>query len=118
MKMVFTKERLTTAIDLTGVTYSIAIETLAHDYSGMGEYRPANSGLYLFKRNDNATPEYSGFYYNKTANEFYALETKDENVSAYVNGTVTMSPVDASDASAGSIVTTVSDIKLRTIQRY
>ena len=106
-----------TPLDLSGKSYTIAIETLAHDYSGMGEYRPANTGLYLFKRNNNTTPEYSGFYYNKTANEFYALETKDENLSAYVNGSVTMTDVDATDASAGSIVTAVSDIKLRTIHK-
>ena len=114
----YKRKSASTPIDFTGITsYSIAIETLAHDYSGMGEYRPANSGLYLFKRNYNANPEYSGFYYNKTANEFYALETKDENVSAYVDGSVTMTDVDATDASAGSIVTAVSDIKLRTIHK-
>ena len=69
-----------TAVSM-GTGYTLSVDTLARDYSGASQYKPTGDGLYIFKRND--TPEYSGFYYNSGA--FYALKTKENNKSAYID---------------------------------
>lgn len=106
----YVKKNPSTALDLTGKTYTVTVDTLARDYSGAEQYKPVENGLYIFKRND--TPKYSGFYYTKATitepAKFYALETEDNNKSAYING------ITVSDADTDGAVDTVTGVKLRT----
>ncbi len=55
------------------------------DYSGSDQFKPEQTGLYLFQRTiyedpNTATVKYSGYYYDATSQKYYALVTEPGTV--------------------------------------
>ncbi len=105
--------------DDMGTGFTLAVSTLARDYSGAAQYKPVGSGLYVFRRNEGTTVKYSGFYYVNGTNKFYALETEEGNKSPYIklydystssDGAITY------DATVTDVVDTVTGINILTKQ--
>lgn len=97
--------------------YSIAVSSLARDYSGAGQYKPVNSGLYVFKRNEGTTDKYSGFYYVSGTKKFYALETEDGNTSPnikFYDYSTDMDGAISYDATVTDVVDSVTGINILT----
>ena len=80
----------------------------ADDYDGANQFKPTESGLYIFRRTVSGTPTYSGYFFVKgsdgEAGKYYALVTEENSVN--ISG-ATISETDG-------IVTAVSGVKLAT----
>lgn len=80
----------------------------ADDYDGANQFKPTESGLYIFRRTVSDTPTYSGYFFVKgsdgEAGKYYALVTEENSVN--ISG-ATISETDG-------IVTAVSGVKLAT----
>lgn len=55
------------------------------DYSGADQYKPTESGLYIFRRtnyegNNGTTVKYAGYWYDYNADKYYALVTDADTV--------------------------------------
>jgi len=101
------RTKAATSTDASGKTISVV--ALVRDYSGTGEYRKTDNGLYIFKRSTDGS--HSGFFYKDGT--FYALENEaadgtGTNNTAKLTGTITY------DTENTAVVKKVEGIKFLT----
>jgi len=81
------------------------VANAADDYDGNDQFKPTKTGLYIFRRTDkDDTIKYSGYFYDKDNDKYYALVT-DENSVNIAGATIT---------ETNEIVSEVSGVKLAT----
>lgn len=117
--LVWTPDGAVKPTDKQNVSAGDDVTNNAADYEEADQFKPNKTGLYLFRRTvyegDNSkTVKYSGYFYDATAQKYYALETEPGTI--YATGTFTTYEEGEEDAPENptEILKSVSGIKLAT----
>ncbi|MEE5993626.1 MAG: BsaA family SipW-dependent biofilm matrix protein [Oscillospiraceae bacterium] len=115
----YTKQN--TALASQPAAGNLKVFAVIADYSGENQYRPAETGLYIFRRYEKAIADttadttgnytYAGYFYDGT--DFYALKEKTATTTGSLTNTYTT--LDATiTTDANGVVNSISDLKFAT----